>query len=113
MAGGYAMRGGPLLHAVADGTRQAGHGPDQLAGIDRLAEVGVIARVEDLPLVLRARPRGERQGGSVTTLLPPAGANGSDERDPILAGHRDVAHDDVGREPAEDAERFLHRGRDL
>ena len=54
--------------------------------------------------------RGERDGGYVPEVAF-AGAELLEERVAVLAGHRDVAHEDVGRPPARDLERFGRRAR--
>ena len=79
--------------------------------VERLRDVSLEARVEESAAIRLAAVRGERDRGDVADGLATS-AQLPEQRQAVLARHRDVAHDDVGAPRDGDGERLAGRLRD-
>ena len=83
-----------IVHFRTCASRQARDHRDQLLGVDRLADMFLVSRVQGAGPVLTAR-QGRQGDGRDTTRVPWEGPHLLDQLVAILLGHADVADEDV------------------
>jgi hypothetical protein len=78
--------------------------------VDRLGQVFVEAFGERVAALLRVAEAGYGQGGQVAALRLFQAADAADEREPVVAGDHEVAHQHARRRALQRAQRVLDLG---